>query len=528
MARISPKRIGRRRGHTSTGGTPILLWTFIAMALFIACVFMFASSAIDAAAENVEPVHLQTHPFISDHNDIDNTQEKQEEHIHTHYVPPTNDVHEIHDVKEEMNEEEPLASDILDPSLEHRMNNDGEPYYHIVFSTDCSSFQKWQSYLLFYSAMKAKQPGSVTRIASGCTDEEEEEEQKFQDMISQTMSPHFKVHFTPHFSKVKDENGNETGKDYKFFNKPFGLLHWIEHSEENLNNSDIVILLDPDQILTRPITNDFSDLQANVLPDKEPKTKVQHGSPFAQKYGFGASWLKLDVETITQDPNTPARISNPEAGKHYPAGPPYLATVKDFHLIAKHWAEFVPRVHKEHPHLMAEMYAFCIAAAHVKLPFQMVASLMVSNIGMGPRDEGWGLLTNVPDQDICSKDIMSKYPLPSVLHYCQRYIVGKHFYGKRRMPKDIFTCSQPLLLQPPDDIHLKYDYFVPPHGTHGEDENKSLSKEGARRNAFMICALTRLTNEAALFYQKHHCETKKDENIALDMWSLNKIMTSSL
>ena len=48
--------------------------------------------------------------------------------------------------------------------------------YHTIFSTDCSEFQHWQSYLFFHAAMKVKQPGYVTRIASGCKEEELENE----------------------------------------------------------------------------------------------------------------------------------------------------------------------------------------------------------------------------------------------------------------------------------------------------------------------------------------------------------------
>jgi hypothetical protein len=35
------------------------------------------------------------------------------------------------------------------------------PNYHVIFSTSCVPLQHWQSYLFFYSAMKAGQPGSV-------------------------------------------------------------------------------------------------------------------------------------------------------------------------------------------------------------------------------------------------------------------------------------------------------------------------------------------------------------------------------
>lgn len=36
---------------------------------------------------------------------------------------------------------------------------------HIIFSTDCSAYQDWQSIVLFYSARTVKQPSPITRIA---------------------------------------------------------------------------------------------------------------------------------------------------------------------------------------------------------------------------------------------------------------------------------------------------------------------------------------------------------------------------
>jgi hypothetical protein len=48
----------------------------------------------------------------------------------------------------------------------------GEPLsddgIHIIFSTSCSMFQRWQAELLFYSHAKVKQRGSITRLVSGC------------------------------------------------------------------------------------------------------------------------------------------------------------------------------------------------------------------------------------------------------------------------------------------------------------------------------------------------------------------------
>jgi hypothetical protein len=47
-------------------------------------------------------------------------------------------------------------------------DTDGQ-VYHVIFSTDCGDYQAWQSYMAFFRAMKVRQPGHVTRIASGCT-----------------------------------------------------------------------------------------------------------------------------------------------------------------------------------------------------------------------------------------------------------------------------------------------------------------------------------------------------------------------
>ena len=43
---------------------------------------------------------------------------------------------------------------------------------HLVFSTDCSGYQHWQSIAFFYAARRARHVGPVTRIASGCSEAE--------------------------------------------------------------------------------------------------------------------------------------------------------------------------------------------------------------------------------------------------------------------------------------------------------------------------------------------------------------------
>ena len=50
---------------------------------------------------------------------------------------------------------------------------------HVIFSTDCNPYQDWQSLFVFHSAYTVGQPGPITRIASGCN---EEQQKKLKDL----------------------------------------------------------------------------------------------------------------------------------------------------------------------------------------------------------------------------------------------------------------------------------------------------------------------------------------------------------
>lgn len=55
---------------------------------------------------------------------------------------------------------------------------------------------------------------------------------------------------------------------------------------------------------------------------------------------------------------------------------------------------------------------------------------------------------------------------------------------------------------PPNDIALKYDYAVQP----GSGEKKEMTKDVAKRNAFMLCKFIPALNEASRFFKEHHCK----------------------
>lgn len=393
----------------------------------------------------------------------------------------------------------------------------GTRRYHVVFSTDCSPYQHWQSYLVFYTALKVRQTGHVTRIASGCNPEERQAMQDWFDADVQFMSQRFHLQLTPPFSAVLDSAGKSVG-DYKFFNKPFGLKYWMEHSDLLRFNaktshfpervhSDVVILIDPDMALLRPLTADFRDARETVVGNPERRQAFDYnvvaaGRPYAQVYGFGGQWSRLDLEKITGSGDTPAaQVSLRDGRLFYAAGPPYLAVVTDMYQIAAHWTKFVPATYEQYPHLLAEMFAYSIAAAHAELPHNLVDSLMVSDAGVPPGGEGWDLVDAIPADEVCGfcrhgQDHARKHALPSVLHLCQRYALGADwFFAKRQVPPDLYECDAPLFAEPPRELAVLYDYRQAPGG--GKRFDVTIAE--AKRHAFALCYAYALLNEAATF-----------------------------
>lgn len=288
--------------------------------------------------------------------------------------------------------------------------------YHTVFSTGCSTFQDWQSYVFFYHALQSGQEGHITRIASGCEGETKDElERIFKDEIASMDPERLHLHQTPEFGKV-----GGLKRSFKYFNKPFGMRHWFEnvlgYPENHAEHDDsIVILLDPDQILLRPFTDDFTHSSETwrLKDDSRHKLKVEHGSPFSQQYGYGLQWLYKVNQTYVFDGPTPvATMTKQEAADYYNAmGPPYVATAKDMYAIVKTWSDIVPRVRDQYPYLLAEMFAFNIAAAHLGLRHTLAFSFMVSDVGTG--GEGWPLVEKVDANDVCHN-----YPKTEYVSFC--------------------------------------------------------------------------------------------------------------
>lgn len=170
-------------------------------------------------------------------------------------------------------------------------SGDGDDGIHIVFSTDCSFFQDWQTLLVFHSAMKVGQKGKITRIASGCRSKKQVELMR----LYATLFPQYSAHFTPDYKY--DET---TSKKYDFYNKPFGVMHWLEYAVPPIPSGVIIALIDPDFIFLRPLVTQIAGHPSNIFQggfnfaiDTVPE-KVAPGVAVAQKYGLGAPWTNSE------------------------------------------------------------------------------------------------------------------------------------------------------------------------------------------------------------------------------------------
>lgn len=225
-----------------------------------------------------------------------------------------------------------------------------------------------------------------------------------------------------------------------FYNKPWGVKHWLEYAEPKIQDGVAIALIDPDMIIIRPIVRTIRDLP-NLLYNKkkqvgEIQEEISLGSPVAQIYGLGAPWTndlhtKFNRTRICGD-GSPCLTPEREFGEmHYSVGPPYIMIKQDLLRLTETWTQFVPRVFEGYPFLLAEMYAYSMAAAHENLPHFQMYSYMVSAIDA--EDEGWEHIEIL--DDVCVPPVDGIYfpgkPLPNVVHYCQTYRTGGIGFTKR-------------------------------------------------------------------------------------------------
>ena len=348
--------------------------------------------------------------------------------------------------------------------------------------------------------MKVNQTGKVTRLVAGCTPEQREHQEEEIKLIQNSMSPHFNTFFTELDFGKKFSLKKGDWHQYKYMNKPFSVLAFMEevlgYPDSTVHDDDIIILLDPDMMAMRSIENDFSDF----LPDSAEVTRVSHGHPFGQPFGYHTQWYdeaKDNLRDLVGEVSPVYDLKGKDLD-YYHAGPPYICTGKDFYSLVKTWCDILPKYQELRQHFMCEMYSASLAAAHLGLPFHLVPDFMVSDDKAV--QEGWSSIDNADPEALCTGEIDH---LPLVFHYCQRFGLGEFFFNKHIFNNNFFSCEEPLMQEPPNNTALIYNY-----SHYGDGTNRSWADADfkyVKRNAFMLCSMTSGLNDAATFYKQHAC-----------------------
>lgn len=111
----------------------------------------------------------------------------------------------------------------------------------------------------------------------------------------------------------------------------------------------IIMLLDPDMVLLRPLRHDFTHEEVLWVEQNPVSKVVRHGYQIAQQDAYlGNAWMHLNWTHVTGLPKgkflEPPLESKHDGPRIWNSGPPYLATVQDMYRIAQRWTDYSPRV----------------------------------------------------------------------------------------------------------------------------------------------------------------------------------------
>lgn len=226
--------------------------------------------------------------------------------------------------------------------------------------------------------------------------------------------------------------------------------------------------------------------------------------PVAQAYGLGYGWLKFNRTAICGADSPCVHVDEAAADRHYNVGPPYALHRDDWPRFLDAWIAFIPQVYDQYPYVdgpnkdptrhYAEMFAWAMAAAHLRLPHRLLPNAMLGCMVPYSRT----LMLEVGRQDFpsplrCGVDsVVGKSPsLPAFLHFCQHHVLRVRAadhqeewpFFKRMVPHDLISdCGPHFLALPP-----------PASFSFGSED------------AFVTCTMTEAINASKRRYRRAAC-----------------------
>ncbi|GBG26236.1 Peptidyl serine alpha-galactosyltransferase [Hondaea fermentalgiana] len=395
------------------------------------------------------------------------------------------------------------------PRLVHGPRHPDDGKLHIIFSSGCNYFQHWQSELLLATAKLVGQRGRITRIVSGCHDRSAEtiqhRHQTFpagkNDLLvpmlelNRSVNDEFGLYVTPSF---------EGARDFPWINKPSSIEYFMTHARPELDRlgETVVAILDPDFVFLRPLSQsetDPQDIIASRGQDTNPARNspidwVRRGRPVAQRYGLEGHWASYGRDSLLKiigDANSPAlSYTKSEAARDTSVGPPLMLHVDDLAVLSKLWAKYMLPVLERGKDILADMWAYSIASAHLGLRHTTLDHYMVSVHGKS--GQGYTFVDEYSDLSCQNPLSTPGARLPVFIHMASNYKapdpkVGPWMFHKGHVPADILDCKSPLIIQPPDDLWRITDNWK------------------AKQNAWMLCHIIFNLNRVASLYKAKFC-----------------------
>jgi len=389
-----------------------------------------------------------------------------------------------------------------------RTGDDGK--LHILFSSGCNMFQHWQSELLLASAKMVNQRGRITRIVSGCHDRKAEtvkhRHQTFPPGINdklvsmknlnRSLNDDFGLFISPSF------NG---ARDFPWINKPSSIRYFMEHARDEIDKQGetVVAILDPDFVFMKPLTQINLD-ERNVITtrhqEREPGRNMQHidwvmkGRPVAQRYGLEGQWVekfKGEIAEMIGDPETPAQNWDRKQARTFTSvGPPMLVHVDDLMVLSKWWSKLMRPVLKRDKDILADMWAYSIASAHLGLLHTTLDHFMIS--ASGTEGQAYPFVDSFEHLSCRNPTIPPGNNVPVFIHMASNFKapdrkLGPWMFHKGHVPPRILDCDVPLLVEAPDDL-----WEI-------SDDRKT------KQHAWVLCNIVAKLNHVALEYKKKFC-----------------------
>ena len=269
--------------------------------------------------------------------------------------------------------------------------------FRIVFSTECNSYFDWQTLALLHSYTKVGQAERITRLMACDRD----------DYPGASITDAFPGADTyVHPNRARHPT---SGDVYPAYNKPFSVLHWLEHDPPS---EEYVVFLDADMVIVNAITLQLLG--------------VARGRPVSALYDY--------LKGVDASSRMAIRRSVPNVERAQKVGGFQALHAADLATVAPLWLHYTEDVREDPanwvdtgdvyskdgangPPWIAEMYGYVFACAHANLTHTVSPSVMLYP-GYSPPEE----------------------PFPLVLHYGITFFVEDYAFSKAWFT-DLTSCD---------------------------------------------------------------------------------------